>query len=710
MCSNVANAAPQTHSTIVATLVIPSGTGAIIVPTATVTKSIITSSPTPPRTSSLDLTLSISSTPTTSLETSPASATSSSPPSAASTTSRLTNVQIAGISIGVAATVALAIGLIFLARCVRRRRFGDQESSLMRTSRGSRGFGLLKSSQNSPQLQISAPISKTPVEMDFRRPGDRESILPSAIGLAISPPPSVASASMSAANTAHYGRSQRYTPEAQQAPALPKPALTLTIPQESEQQQQQQPARRESRMASTNRESVVTEFAEDGEQLDSAATGPRVWRPPPSDPQSATTYYVADKWGNWTLGSPDRRSQAAELEVPGRHSMTRAERARDALPESPVEGTANALPVPPKPTVAKLGSPIAFRDKSTASGFTMSPSVYSTNFSTPPSIALPSGSNPMPKNLPPPSTYFDLMRKSSTADRRGSTHRRKSRRASRADRRISSGSATTIESASGELDDEDMIDDEPQEGMDLSPVEESPPCTPISPGTSPVSYPPIPGSRQSTPQKGAALSLFPSPLRTSVSNPYGHQNPTIRAVEPVKSHRTPSPNQVPRVGQSLNPGSLNPNHNYNPSKIRTGSPEVRAGPSAPRQQQQQQQRRPSPAQQASSNLRVDTASGQRPMHHRVDSAQTLQSAESYNSNASSLLAKRLGADRAAALALGGGAAGPSKPSKWKRDGGNGQGAPGFVTDGGHVPLPSTPGWLPKLTPTRRGDDLFLNVQ
>lgn len=25
-------------------------------------------------------------------------------------------------------------------------------------------------------------------------------------------------------------------------------------------------------------------------------------------------------------------------------------------------------------------------------------------------------------------------------------------------------------------------------------------------------------------------------------------------------------------------------------------------------------------------------------------------------------------------------------------------------------LPKTPGWLPRLTPTRRGNDLFLNVQ
>jgi hypothetical protein len=152
--------------------------------------------------------------------------------------------------------------------------------------------------------------------------------------------------------------------------------------------------------------------------------------------------------------------------------------------------------------------------------------------------------------------------------------------------------------------------------------------------------------------------------------------------------------------------TLNPNPNYNPANIRTGSPEVRTGSAAPeqrqkQQQQQQQQRRPSPPQ----NLQLKPSSAQASEHRRVASIQTTHSAESNNSNASSLLAKRLGPDRAVALTLGGGGQGgigKSGPGKWKReDGRDGQGL---------EQLPATPGWLPKLTPTRRGDDLFLNVQ
>lgn len=68
------------------------------------------------------------------------------------------------------------------------------------------------------------------------------------------------------------------------------------------------------------------------------------------------------------------------------------------------------------------------------------------------------------------------------------------------------------------------------------------------------------------------------------------------------------------------------------------------------------------------------------------------------STSSSLLAKRLGSDRAAQMALT--EPGGSSSAKWRREG-----PPGQQQD-----LPSTPGWRPKLTPTRRGDDLFLNVQ
>lgn len=686
MCSGVANPAPQTHSTIVATLIIPSGTGAIVPPTTTTTRS--SSLGTSSTAISMSSTTGTSFTASTVGSPSPSSTSSPSQQASTSSTPKLSTVQIAGISLGVAGAVGLAIALVLLARCIRRRRYGDGESGLL-NARTSRGFGLLKSNQNSPQFQISAPIQKTPVEMDFKRPGDRESILPSAIGLAISPPPQKP-----------QSPPELHGPQGVQG--LSKPALTLTIPREPGEPQ------RGSRMISTGRDSVVTEFAEDGEADSAGVT--QIWRPPPSNPQSATTYYVADKWGNWVLGNQNPKSGAAELEAPSPLTRTRSERAADALPESPVEGGAPTPPRPRKPAISKLGSPIVLKgNNATGSGVNVniSPSVYS-NFSAPPSILL-HPSHSLAKPLPPPSTYFDLMRKNSgTADKRGSVHRRKSRRTSRVEKRRSSDSVTTIESSAGAFEYEDMIDDEPQE--DLSPVVESP-HTPISAGTSPVSYPKIPMSGkaaadQSTPPKGSALTLFPPPLRTSVSNPYKQPNPNLGTIEPVKTHRVPPPTQGPNIQQPLKAMTLNPKPNHTPGHIKSGSPETRPGPARPEPPPQQQQ------------LLKTEPSARNLKHGRNNSVQTAQSTESYNSTASSLLAKRLGVDRAAALALGGPSGSLGKrpgQEKWRRDGNEQQqqqqgGAPGFVIDGlGHVALPVTPGWQPKLTPTRRGDDLFLSV-
>lgn len=676
MCLGVANAAPQTHATIVATMVIPSGTGAVVVPTVTITAAA--GAITAPVGASSTAVQAAPATPTSS----PISTISPDEPSV-SRTSKLTTAQIAGISGGVAAAVGLAIGLIFLIRCIRRRRYRDRESGLL-TGRGSRGFGLLKSNQNSPNLQISAPIHKTPVEMDFKRPGDRESILPGSIGLAISRPNTTPSAGTT------QGRPLTYTSNTQETQELPKPTLTLTIPQTPGSHQQ------EARVALTGRESIVTEFAEDGEP--DSATGAHVWRPPPSDPQSATTYYVADKWGNWILGNQKRKSQAAELEVPNPLTpTTKSEKATGASPGPPVDDTRLAPSLPARLAPAKLGSPIVFKDKAAASGVGVPSSIYS-NFSVPQSATLSPG-NHLPRAQPPPSTYFDLIRESGAGHIGAPVQRRNSRRASRPVMRNSYESGTTIESAGA--GDEDDIDDEPQEM--LSPVVESP-QTPISPGTSPVSYPRIPGAgstpaRHPTPNKGPAFSLFPAPLRASIPNGHRQLSSTPGVMEPVKSHRAPPPTQPPSIRQPLQALALNLQPNRNPAHIRNGSPEARSSSAPP----EQQQRRPSPQ-----TLRVgESANGSAPS--RFGSIRTPVSAESYNSNASSLLSKRLGADRAAALVLGVGA----PRGKWRRDGGGQQqgGAPGFVTDElGHVALPATPGWQPKLTLTRRGEDLFLNVQ
>jgi len=111
--------------------------------------------------------------------------------------------------------------------------------------------------------------------------------------------------------------------------------------------------------------------------------------------------------------------------------------------------------------------------------------------------------------------------------------------------------------------------------------------------------------------------------------------------------------------------------------------------------------------------------------------------------ASSLLAKRRGAEKAAALTLySNGSRNNSsesvagKRSKWVKEGSSpssqklsssapavsplsGGGATGPVTavsplsepdHGLYGPVPITPGWAQELTPTRRGDDLVLDVK
>ena len=57
----------------------------------------------------------------------------------------------------------------------------------------------------------------------------------------------------------------------------------------------------------------VTGFAD----LDTeAAETTQIWRPPPSDPLSATTYYVADRWGNWVLSNRSRDSEMRRVAGP----------------------------------------------------------------------------------------------------------------------------------------------------------------------------------------------------------------------------------------------------------------------------------------------------------------------------------------------------------------------------------------------------------
>jgi hypothetical protein len=87
------------------------------------------------------------------------------------------------------------------------------------------------------------------------------------------------------------------------------------------------------------------------------------------------------------------------------------------------------------------------------------------------------------------------------------------------------------------------------------------------------------------------------------------------------------------------------------------------------------------------------------------------SSERTASTASSLLAKRVGPNRAADMADSFPSGAVAAASQWRRDldiGGPGYDPstpPRFQRD-----YPPTPTWEPRLTPTRRGDDLFLDVR
>lgn len=420
MCDSQANAAPETHATLTATLVVVSGS--FFVPN-TKTTSSTKSSHTTSSSTSIVLTKSSSSTatPTSTLapSTSTSSFTSSTAAAATTTTStptstaaaaaskKLSAAQIGGIAGGVAAAAILA-ALLALFILLRRRRRSTGFSRVRDSWTPKHNH--MGSSGSIPT--ISAPMYEEPKVMSFTRAlakrVSRQSRFggtrPGTIGLAISPArgtsmrqqqqqqrmtrwpggdggPSAANATPAWAPHAPVVR--RYSPEVPQDVPLamspgravssfnffpqspPQPGQSPPPPQQQQQQQQQptplsppqptyppqrpnltveipptqttRPKRASTasnRMATSGRDSIVTEFAEDGEDMTTSALGSAlIWRPPTTDANSAATYYVADKWGNWVLGGTGSTPQEEKLEAPAGLetpiSKTAAEREAD---------------------------------------------------------------------------------------------------------------------------------------------------------------------------------------------------------------------------------------------------------------------------------------------------------------------------------------------------------------------------------------------
>jgi hypothetical protein len=825
MCIGVSKAEPQTHTPLVVTLVLPStGTGPLLVPTAIRTPTRAgsasgTTTTTPTSTVSLPTGDKSSSARTTTVRT---IATSTLPPTATTSPEtsdgqrRFSSAEIAGIALGCAAVLIFGVLLVVLARCIRRRRFGDLEAGFSRM-RDSLSFGRKSRRDSDPGgLQISSPLPRVHVSRDpldprwqpqvpqmkqVKQVSQANQVKQVGLGLPISPyasrggtfvKPSPALASVLSAplpptpapnlvpapvptpaapprgvpKVVLSPAPEPKAPSAEQSP--PKPALTLAIPKE----QQRVP-----RIPPPNaRDSVVTEFAEDGEE--DIAPGTAIWRPPATDPQSATTVYFADKGGNWILRNPSARRPEAgssrrvsgptqpviqevaaapvEVELPSPDHKTRAERAKDAYGGFSPDAVVSPLRLPRKPGQGRLGSPIAFKDQR------REPQLSSPSLSARMSQSAQTIQSELEQTKDrQPEIYFTMMRES--RDLTGGRSKRRSTR--RANRPVSQASATSIESGA---DDEDIIiEDEPQ--VDLSPVAESP-HTPISPGKSRVKYPEIRkqqgGQQVARPNKAPESDLLPPGHKYNVWHPPGRSSPTGSSSFPGTRNPVPA---VPRSNgpdRRWNAPDLKPR---NPGQPRTGSPEARAGPASPgqswqrqrqvanpasywnqqqsppptrvrppppptppyelpgentpprrydtppQQQQQQQQRRPmrptDPRQlptPASTPQRQPQPKPQQQAQRQQPQPRPTAASDTPNQIQGSLLAKRRGADRVpAALTLANG-------GNQKRGGagaaGGGKGKAGWTREVEYGPVPITPGWVPELTPTRRGDDLYLNVR
>ncbi len=655
MCAGQVDAAPETHPTIRATLVVPSaGIGPVVVPTDA-PNTFLTTASLPPVTRA------------TATEAGSTAAAAALSTAKETPQQRLSAGQVAGISVGVSAAALLGVALILCCRRRRRKELGGGEEPGFAKIRDS--WSLNRKSEISPRmLQISAPVHLQPPEMDFLRPFENQSTLrPDTIGLAISPAQQDA-IRPDKQGSGPGGRSPQAAVDGLPRPALAlaKPALAVAIPG-ADARPVPPPKATTKSVPLSGRESIVTEFAEDGE-TEANARNTQIWRRPLSlDPVSTTAYYVSDKSGNWILGNPPQGSDVAELE--GSSPLTtKAEAGKRSIAEQ-FSFTFSAPSDERKP-----GDPIRSKPaQATSASRSRSSSVYS-QYTLPLSIA-PGLENPMPM---PPANAYPKPTLENSAKRQPSI--RKSRNLGRSDSAVSDHSVTTIASSLAEGE---------YEALDpLSPVVESPHS--MSGGVSPVTYPNI---HRRTPSD--KFKLYPPPTRGDLHHPPGQPSPTLGHLPPTKAAatRTAKPNV-----------RTNPNPDRNPGQVRTGSPNLPQGAQLPQSPYRLEELRVAPLRLASLSRPV-VPPAVPPKDTRSNTPNSL------SSTSGSLLTKRLGAERAAALTLG--AHDPlSAKAGWTKHGGGLQDttspplAPWFVADG----APASPAWQPRLTPSKRGDDLFLNVQ
>ena len=698
MCNGQAYALPNTHSTITATLIVQSSMPSVVLVAPTLTtmstsasKSSSTSSSsfaaiTSPRTTAPS-TLSIQ-TATGSPTRTSATVTSGTAQAAserASATPTLTKSQVVGISVASVGGAALAIGTLILFACWRRRKRARDSDLLPFQMDPSYGYGFKGPTEvmkrrkgpggtaNGIAAKVAPPV---PPRIDAGSPNmfARRSIRPDIIGLAISPERN------EAIDRRH---SSKLLPE--------KPTLTLQVPQGKaggglKFSQPIQPS-------AISRQSTATQFEEDDfDSADTTLTGREDWG------RGSTEQILNNQTGNWGTIRPvppdsgesprvvvspsdwrpqNLSSSTAALVLAPSFKVKPLKIGRNIGSFSRPLGVGNdPLPKPPPP--AQLEIPAGANRP-----ITQSSSIYSTHNS----------------SLPP-----------SEAGRNSNAIGRKSYISSGPyDRQASTGSLTSFETVDSMSCPQDP---EPKTAVtDLSPVVESP-----ASGKSPVSYPKIPGRLSRD-----YIRMVPPPPQPDFGAVFSSQSgikPWKIAEMNAQRERDRIQAQTQRQAQAQAHGLGNekqgqshvrpqrnyiaPSAAYNSVPSQNRNESLAPNPYYPNQTPQYMPARPGPLTQNPSNSRSSSMVSQ-------------------NSNASSLLAKRRGEQKAQTLTLMNENDKKRQQAKWRvlkeRDIAKAK-SPGWRPQlaGGdsmqvveRTELPSTPGWKPKLTPTRRGDELFLSV-
>ncbi|KAI1459165.1 hypothetical protein F4805DRAFT_455943 [Annulohypoxylon moriforme] len=699
MCSKIANSLPNTHSILTATIAdSPTGGSASIILSPTGTEAGTVTSILAPTASS---TISMAAT------TNPAAPSATPAPSPS-----LNGAQVAGIIVGVAGAIIITFIAILVARHFRRRNFPDLEDGLLQPG-DDRGKPGTSSSKNTGPMVISAPFRRFSTSHPDPRP------YRTAPPRFPSPPPNP----ISPTNPFHTpnpnneyadvvaSRSQNTTPAG--SPEIParrprsrllpaKPALSVKIPSvrpPPPPEPLSRPRAAVTRMASsrtqrTDRTSIMTTNTAFADIDTEVVEGDQAWQRPPvpeNGPQSKSPLYFDDNRGNWVLNKNNSQTQLIQLtevaELDTYTPMTKSPqevKEEEAIKMAAAISAASAIPMRPQP---------AFLSQVQNDGsLNRSSSVYS---------------------------QASAVRRSSRflGRTRNNTRSRKNNTAqlSRSDTVMTHESATTINSCSSSPLDEEVPFDH------LSTVAESPRRTPVRyPSVSErlnrtnlqvdlqrPSFVTSPPGQPSPTLKGAALideetgSAYPQPLNTK----HPQKSPTPSSIHSYVEADLPRPRLD--AGRSLIPSPLSrfspkaPNVEAPVSeRLRTPPMQTSASGFSPNLSNAEKFPTPSPLSSRSGN-------GEGRSHvARAVSPLSFKTKDSTPSATSALLAKRVGNGKAAALAL---APGNKKKDRWKMN--RDQLTPdtaGLSSAKGS--LPHTPTWQPRLTPTRHGDDLYLNVQ